>query len=53
MLSRLAFSFAEYSPRYGVNDYLNAAANGAAFLMEHALLPNGHAAWVLDREGML
>ena len=51
MLSRLAYSFADYSKDYKFEDYLKAASCGAEFLKEHALLPNGHAAWALDRDG--
>lgn len=51
MVSHLAFSFSDYSLKYGYTDYINAAENGAKFLKKYALLPNGHAAWTLDQAG--
>jgi len=51
MLSRLAFAFRDYVDAGTASSWLEAAGAGARFLKEHALLPDGHCVWVLDREG--
>jgi N-acylglucosamine 2-epimerase len=51
MLAHAAWAFRDaLGPRrYG--RAMEAAASGARFLREHALLPNGNCAWVLDEKG--
>lgn len=51
MLSRLMHAFRDYTDDETMDAVSRAAHKGAAFLKEHAVLPNGHCAWVLDGEG--
>ena len=51
MLSRLYHAFKGYVDDGVIEDIGEAAERGAAFLKEHALLPNGNCAWVLDEAG--
>lgn len=51
MLSRLHYAFKDYIDREEAKVLIKAAEKGALFLKEHALLPNGKCAWVLDQKG--
>ncbi len=51
MLGRFAWGFAHRMGPKLTAEVLTAAREGARFLREHALLPNGHCAWVLDERG--
>ncbi len=51
MLSRLVYAFKGYVDEKTTEAYFEAARRGAEFLKNHAVLPNGNAAWVLDEKG--
>jgi N-acylglucosamine 2-epimerase len=51
MLGRFAWAFADRMGPKLTAEVMAAARAGARFLMEHALLPNGNVAWVLDERG--
>jgi N-acylglucosamine 2-epimerase len=51
MLGRAAWGFGEVLGSRRRAETLEAARAGARFLMEHALLPSGTCAWVLDEKG--
>jgi len=51
MLSRLIYAFKGYTDEETMDGISRAAHKGAAFLKEHAVLPNGNCAWVLDAKG--
>ena len=51
MLGRAAWAFGDILGERRKAEALSAASRGARFLMEHALLPNGNSAWVLDERG--
>jgi N-acylglucosamine 2-epimerase len=51
MLSRAYYGFRDYVDRATAERYLEAARQGAGFLKQHSLLPNGNCAWVLDEKG--
>jgi N-acylglucosamine 2-epimerase len=51
MLGRFAWGFADRMGPKLTGEVMAAARAGARFLMEHALLPNGNCAWVLDERG--
>ncbi|MBN2554073.1 MAG: AGE family epimerase/isomerase [Spirochaetales bacterium] len=51
MLSRVVYAFQGYTSDKNLAEIREAAAEGARFLKEHARLPNGNCAWVLDETG--
>ena len=51
ILSRLYRHLSDRDDRSERNRYLEPAAAGAAFLIEHARLPNGNCAFILDETG--
>ncbi|HUU28641.1 MAG TPA: AGE family epimerase/isomerase [archaeon] len=51
MLARLYRTFEGTIDESGRQHYLELAASGAGFLIEHALLPGGNCAFILDRQG--
>ncbi len=51
MLGRFGWQFADRMGPKLTAEVLAAARAGARFLMDHALLPNGNCAWVLDEKG--
>jgi len=51
MLGRFARAFADRMGPTLTAEVMAAAGAGARFLREHALLPNGNCAWVLDERG--
>ena len=51
MLGRLVYAFQGYTSAENLGRIMEAAEKGARFLKEHALLPNGNCAWVLDEKG--
>ena len=51
MLSRLVYAFQGYTSNKHLEEIREAAERGARFLKEHARLPNGNCAWVLDETG--
>ncbi|HUV07866.1 MAG TPA: AGE family epimerase/isomerase [Spirochaetia bacterium] len=51
MLSRLHYAFRDYVDERTAEAYFEAAQRGAKFLKDHALLPNGNCAWVLNEKG--
>jgi len=51
MLGRAAWAFGDLLGSSRRSETLEAATRGARFLMDHALLPSGNCAWVLDERG--
>jgi N-acylglucosamine 2-epimerase len=51
MLSRFAWAFSGRMGTKLTSEVMSAARAGARFLMDHATLPNGNCAWVLDEHG--
>jgi N-acylglucosamine 2-epimerase len=51
MLSRLLFDFQDHMDSQKRTQIREAAERGARFLKDHALLPNGNCAWVLNEKG--